>query len=201
MILQGSVKVLVKVLTSTSPNPLPLPEEPKDPKDPKDLPPPLRSKTKSRRNFEDPPPINKLQLRHCNTSISSVLRKSEISAISPISAIISHNFSNPQQKTLEPIDDTEEKPVDSLIEVNTLCVGASFGELALLSHKPRAATIICKENCEFAVLEKEDFLKILKISEEKKLFEEMAFFAKLNIFKGFWFFWFFLLFFAFFAVF
>ena len=40
-----------------------------------------------------------------------------------------------------------------------------FGELALLEtkKKPRNATILAKEDCEFAVLSEDDFKKILKV--------------------------------------
>jgi CRP-like cAMP-binding protein len=43
----------------------------------------------------------------------------------------------------------------------TLKEGLMFGELGLLLKKPRAATIICKEDTEFAILEAEDYSKIL----------------------------------------
>lgn len=46
-------------------------------------------------------------------------------------------------------------------EVRTLPAGSAFGELALMNSKPRAATIICKEDCQFAVLEKGPFKEIL----------------------------------------
>lgn len=39
--------------------------------------------------------------------------------------------------------------------------GSSFGELALIEKRPRAATLICKEYGVFAVLEKKDFQNIL----------------------------------------
>jgi len=39
--------------------------------------------------------------------------------------------------------------------------GSSFGELALLENKPRAATIKCKTDCSFAVLDKKHFTEIL----------------------------------------
>lgn len=77
-------------------------------------------------------------------------------------------------------DQNEEKLV--LTEVKILKAGTTFGELALISKKPRAATIICKEDCNFGILEKKDFNRILKSYEEKKLIEEMNFFARLNIF-------------------
>lgn len=49
------------------------------------------------------------------------------------------------------------------IEIKVLKGGSSFGELALLENKPRAATVICKENCHFATLEKQYFDEILSL--------------------------------------
>ncbi len=48
-----------------------------------------------------------------------------------------------------------------LTEVRVLPAGAAFGELALMSNKPRAATIIAKEDTYFACLDKTPFDKIL----------------------------------------
>jgi CRP-like cAMP-binding protein len=45
--------------------------------------------------------------------------------------------------------------------VLTLSDGYSFGELALEDNKPRAASILCLEDSHFAVLEKEDYKRIL----------------------------------------
>lgn len=39
-------------------------------------------------------------------------------------------------------------------QVAILSAGQSFGELSLISHKPRSATIRCIEDCRFAVLSK-----------------------------------------------
>jgi CRP-like cAMP-binding protein len=51
---------------------------------------------------------------------------------------------------------------DSLfIEVVSLRTGKSFGELALIKNKPRAATIKCSEDCHFAVMQKADYNKVL----------------------------------------
>ena len=46
-------------------------------------------------------------------------------------------------------------------EVKTLEQGAAFGELALMSRKPRAATIVAKEDTHLACLEKSHFVRIL----------------------------------------
>ena len=46
-------------------------------------------------------------------------------------------------------------------EVKILKDGDSFGELALISKKTRSASILCKEDCYFAVLEKKHFYETL----------------------------------------
>ena len=51
------------------------------------------------------------------------------------------------------------------VEVSILKEGFAFGELALIDNKPRAATIKCKENTHFAVLDKVHFDRILKVKE------------------------------------
>ena len=48
-------------------------------------------------------------------------------------------------------------------KIKILTAGASFGELALMEKKPRAATIKCDTECHFAVLEKDHFNDILSI--------------------------------------
>lgn len=47
--------------------------------------------------------------------------------------------------------------------------GKSFGELALLTNKPRAATVTCLEDCDFATLDKADFHRSLAKIERKRL--------------------------------
>jgi len=49
----------------------------------------------------------------------------------------------------------------ALTNVRTLLAGNSFGELALMENKPRAATIICSKKCYFGVLDKSSFDNIL----------------------------------------
>lgn len=67
-------------------------------------------------------------------------------------------------RQVEEILPTGEKIIKNefiLTEVKILGNGSSFGELALLEKKPRAATIICKEDTHFAVLQSKYFDKIL----------------------------------------
>ncbi|EAR86442.2 cyclic nucleotide-binding domain protein (macronuclear) [Tetrahymena thermophila SB210] len=59
----------------------------------------------------------------------------------------------------------------------TLQTGQMFGELGLLMKKPRAATIIAKEDTEFAVLDAEDYIQILKAGEMKKFNRRINFFS------------------------
>ena len=47
------------------------------------------------------------------------------------------------------------------VEVLTLREGNSFGELALINNKPRAATITTMSNCCFALLGRTEYQKIL----------------------------------------
>lgn len=58
---------------------------------------------------------------------------------------------------------TREKKELVLTEVKVSKAGESFGELALLEHKPRAATIKTMEETHFGVLEKQYYDKILSI--------------------------------------
>jgi len=55
-------------------------------------------------------------------------------------------------------EDIEEK---FLVKVKILPAGTAFGELALITSKPRLATIKCEENSHFAVLDKAPFIEIL----------------------------------------
>lgn len=55
-----------------------------------------------------------------------------------------------------------EKDFRKFKEVRILKIGDSFGELALISKKTRSASIVCKEESCFAVLEKKYFYEILR---------------------------------------
>lgn len=76
-----------------------------------------------------------------------------------------------------------ETQVPEFQEVLILRDGSSFGELALLEKKPRAATIKCKEDSHFAVLDKSSYQRILsKLMNEKKQ-EIVNFLKKLPLFE------------------
>jgi hypothetical protein len=47
-------------------------------------------------------------------------------------------------------------------QIGLLNEGESFGELALLSNKPRCATVWSKETCVLAVIHKNNYQRILK---------------------------------------
>jgi CRP-like cAMP-binding protein len=51
-----------------------------------------------------------------------------------------------------------------------------FGDLGLLLRKPRAATIVCREDTEFATLTADDYRKILKNAEIMKMNHQVDFF-------------------------
>ena len=59
--------------------------------------------------------------------------------------------------------------------VSELQNGTGFGELALLNDKPRSATIVTLEDTHFAVLEKDDFNKIMAKALRDKFAEQVAF--------------------------
>lgn len=60
-------------------------------------------------------------------------------------------------------------------ELVTLYKGMSFGELALINNKPRAATIRWAEPTKFAVLNKLDYQKVFAKIDKKKQNDKIAF--------------------------
>jgi len=61
--------------------------------------------------------------------------------------------------------------------------GQIFGELGLLRGKTRSATVICKDDCHFAVMLAEDYRNIIAVVERKKIYNKFEFFKKFLV-KG-----------------
>lgn len=72
---------------------------------------------------------------------------------------------------------------DSGEEVKILHPGDTFGELALISDKPRAATVVAKSRVILGVLSKDVFQNLLRKYSEKSLFEKIDFLQSLPLFK------------------
>ena len=100
----------------------------------------------------------KIPSKTINTGINGILNK------------IQHNKTyNPKNNVFLTNQD------DSIYDKYYLIKGQSFGELALLTGRPRNATIICEENCEFAVLEKRFFAKIMNSIQMNELQAKLSF--------------------------
>ena len=69
-------------------------------------------------------------------------------------------------------------------EAATLDEGKSFGELALIVHKPRMATVKCEQTTHFAILSKHDFQKSLGKIEKKHLNKMIDFLKDVECFKN-----------------
>ncbi|KAL4467240.1 hypothetical protein ABPG72_005865 [Tetrahymena utriculariae] len=93
----------------------------------------------------------------------------------------------PKQKRLELSQEQNNQNLmqepDPLQMVKELRMGDSFGELALLKNSKRLATIICKEDCHFGVIDKKIFNLALKEKEEEKLNIQMRFLANSPLFS------------------
>jgi len=61
--------------------------------------------------------------------------------------------------------------------------GYCFGELGLLRGKTRSATVVCKEDCHFAVMMAEDYKTIVAVIERKKMYNKFEFFKNFLV-KG-----------------
>mmetsp|Transcript_1688 Transcript_1688/g.3612 ORF Transcript_1688/g.3612 Transcript_1688/m.3612 type:complete len:373 (+) Transcript_1688:81-1199(+) len=83
-----------------------------------------------------------------------------------------------------PVYDAEGTLIADKIKVGAINPGTGFGELALLNSKPRAATIMCDVECQFAVFEKDDYLRILKKFDERRLNALIDYFKALPLFAN-----------------
>lgn len=67
-------------------------------------------------------------------------------------------------------------------EVGKCSIGDAFGEFALITNKPRAASIYCTHDCHFAVLDKSDYTRILSKIHEQKISQKVDFLQDLPVF-------------------
>jgi len=80
--------------------------------------------------------------------------------------------------------DIEERSVefDGMQDVATLTQGQSFGELALLNQKPRSATMLCTTDCDFAVIDKQSYDKVIRQIQKKIQNERVQFLRSIPFF-------------------
>eukprot|EP00842_Homolaphlyctis_polyrhiza_P005727 jgi/Hompol1/6155/HPOL_002610-RA len=73
--------------------------------------------------------------------------------------------------------------IEDSFAVATLSAGSGFGDLALVNDKPRAATILTLMPCEFVIVEKADYNRIIKFIHEKEMKEKIYFLRKIPMFS------------------
>ena len=69
-------------------------------------------------------------------------------------------------------------------EIAELTSGHSFGEMALITDRTRYFSVKCVEDTILAILQKEDYLTIIKGFQEKQLLEKLEFLRGLEAFKS-----------------
>ncbi|OMJ77413.1 hypothetical protein SteCoe_23015 [Stentor coeruleus] len=79
---------------------------------------------------------------------------------------------------------TQVENCEIFTSVAVLSTGNSFGDLALLKDHPRNATVTCLTDCHFAVLVKEDYLRILGKIADKKISDFVEFLKEIPIFRS-----------------
>ena len=74
-----------------------------------------------------------------------------------------------------------------LKKVNALNTGASFGDVAIMGKQlcTRNATIFCQEHCFFAVLDKDNFQRIIGEHKERETMEKVNFLKGVALFASF----------------
>ena len=92
--------------------------------------------------------------------------------------LLKKQFGDIDPDAVENYDSFFTEGVFHLTYETTLKIGLMFGELGLMNNQPRVRTILCKEDCEFAVITKEDFFDIMDQVREKKRKEKVAFVEK-----------------------
>lgn len=83
----------------------------------------------------------------------------KLSYLSKLEDFLSVQKSKNNQKSESNLDKL--KKIEWFVEVAQLTEGQSFGELALIDDKPRAATITAIEDCEMIYIMRHDYQRIL----------------------------------------
>mmetsp|Transcript_7230 Transcript_7230/g.13367 ORF Transcript_7230/g.13367 Transcript_7230/m.13367 type:complete len:526 (-) Transcript_7230:839-2416(-) len=96
--------------------------------------------------------------------------------------------SSEQQEKVQGLLSMCENPEQSIEEIRFREVGhveagESFGELSLLTNKPRAATILAQTDCKLLKLTKKDYQQILQRLEHQKIERRIAFLKSLTVFS------------------
>lgn len=73
---------------------------------------------------------------------------------------------------------------DCLTSINTLTIGQSFGEIAILKNKPRSATINALTNCYLAEIEQKDYIENFNTLENERMKNLVSFMKKYAFFKN-----------------
>jgi hypothetical protein len=72
-----------------------------------------------------------------------------------------------------------DKQIFKYYNVSELKEGLSFGELALIRKRPRAATVVCVQETELAMISKQDYESILLDIEQRKYQKQVELFEKI----------------------
>ena len=99
------------------------------------------------------------------------LMRAKRASIFRYSEVDNGGFINKNTIFLTPVVD-----ITNLEKVLTMGPGESFGELALINNKPRAATVIAITDLTLAVLSKKNFKSLISKFTEKRLNEKLRFF-------------------------
>ena len=98
-------------------------------------------------------------------SVESLKDKKDMLEAAPVKAWQPFHFLDHLKLTDDDISNIitleKYKRFEWFVEVVQLQEGLGFGELALLSDKPRAATVRCLTDCTLAVIGRQDYLKLL----------------------------------------
>uniref|UniRef100_A0A7S3KDF4 Cyclic nucleotide-binding domain-containing protein n=1 Tax=Euplotes crassus TaxID=5936 RepID=A0A7S3KDF4_EUPCR len=76
------------------------------------------------------------------------------------------------------------KKIENMAEFIVLKGGQAFGEAALINNAPRSASILCKTDCHFAIMNKENFNGTLLAIEQRRQQKFANFLKSLKMFNG-----------------